>query len=175
MHSAIAQCACGAVAIELMGRPIVGAVCYCDDCQAAARMIEAMPNAAPFRTHDGGTPAIIYRKDRIRHLRGREHLQKIKLKEGSPTNRWIADCCNSMMLLDFDDSKHWVDIYRARFVGDPPPLNVRICTRFATGEIDNPEGIPAAASYPAGFIIKLILARLAMALPKRSNAKSLPE
>ena len=173
MHSAIAQCNCGEVVIEGIGRPIMGAVCYCDDCQAAARLIETMANAPSFRASDGGTPFVMYRKDRIRHVRGREHLQKIKLSERSATNRWIANCCNSVMLLDFDDSKHWANIYRARIVRDAPPLDMRVCTRYAASGIDNPGGLPAAAGYPFTFMVKLIWARLAMLFPDRQNVKPL--
>jgi hypothetical protein len=156
------RCACGAVEVEAEGRPIAGVVCYCDDCQTAAQQIEAMRNAASFRERDGGTPLIVYRKDRVRYLRGRDRLRRIKLSEGSATNRWVASCCNSAIMLDFDDRRHWVDIYRARFVGDPPPIEMRVCTRFATGGIDNPDGLPVARHYSAHFIARLIMARLAM-------------
>jgi hypothetical protein len=156
------RCACGAVEVEAQGPPIAGVVCYCDDCQTAAQQIEAMQNAPPFRGRDGGTPLIVYRKDRMRYVRGRDRLQRIKLSEGSATNRWVASCCNSAMMLDFDDGKHWVDIYRARFVRDPPPIEMRVCTKFATGGIDNPEGLPVARRYSVHFIARLIMARLAM-------------
>ena len=159
---AIARCACGVVEIEALGRAIFGVVCYCDDCQTAAGRIEAMPDAPPVRARDGGTPLIVYRKDRIRCLRGRDRLHKIKLRDSSPTNRWIASCCNSAMLLNFDDAKHWADVYRARFVGNPPPVEMRVCARFATGKLDNVEGLPVATGYPARFVARLILARLTM-------------
>ncbi|MBB3919475.1 hypothetical protein [Rhizobium fabae] len=115
------RCACGAVGIEALGRPIVGVVCYCDDCQTAGQRIERMPGASPFRGNDGGTPLIVYRRDRIRDLHGRDHLQQMKQLNSSATNRWVARCCNGAMMMDFDDGKHWVDIYQARFESDPPP------------------------------------------------------
>src|SRR6516162_5374363 len=106
-----ATCACGKVEIEAVGPPIATASCYCDDCQEAARKIEAMPGAPAFRDGDGGTPMVVFRKDRIRCVRGGELLTSLKLRETSPTNRRIATCCNSAMLLDFDKFMHWSDIY----------------------------------------------------------------
>src|ERR1700733_13397453 len=100
-----ATCACGNVEIEAVGRPIAAAMCYCDDCQAAGVQIEAMPGAARFRADDGGTAFVVFRKDRVRRTRGEALLRKLKLRAGSPTNRQLATCCNSVMLLDFDDSK----------------------------------------------------------------------
>jgi len=162
----IVRCVCGAVEIEALGRPIAGVVCYCRDCQAAAQLIEAMPGASPFRGSDGGTPLIIYRKDRIRCLRGSERLQKLKLRRGSPTNRWVAACCNSAMMVNFDDAKHWVDIFRARFAGSPPPLEMRVCTRSAASPIANPEGLETTRGYSVRLVARLLGARLAMAFTR---------
>jgi hypothetical protein len=122
-----------------------------------------MPNATSFRASDGGTPLIIYRKDRVRCLSGSERLQKLKLRQGSPTNRWVAACCNSAMLVNFDDAKHWVDVFRARFAGSPPPLEMRVCTRSAARAIANPERLATTRGYSARLIARLLLARLAMA------------
>ena len=122
-----AQCSCGAVEIEAVGKPIVSVVCYCDDCQAAARNIEAMPGAACFRLNDGGTPLIAYRKDRVRCVRGEAKLSKLKLRDGSATSRRLATCCNSVMFLDFDDAKHWVDIYGFRVGKGAPKPEMLIC------------------------------------------------
>jgi len=166
----IVRCACGAVEVEPLGRPIAGVVCYCRDCQEAAQLIEAMPAAAPFRASDGGTPMIIYRKDRIRCLRGSEHLQKLKLRGGSATNRWVAACCNSAMMVNFDDAKHWVDVFWERFAESPPPLEMRVCTRFAAKPIANPEGLATTRGYSARLVARLLLARLAMAFTRRRAA-----
>ena len=169
----IVRCVCGAVEIEALGRPIAGVVCYCRDCQAAAQLIEAMPDASPFRASDGGTPMIIYRKDRIRCRSGSERLQKLKLRQGSPTNRWVATCCNSAMIVNFDDAKHWVDVFRARFAGSPPPLEMRVCTRSAASPIANPEGLETTLGYSARLVARLLLARLAMAFRPGGDGLSL--
>jgi hypothetical protein len=66
------------------------------------------------------------------------------------------------MLLKFDDGKHWVDIYRARILDNPPPLQMRICTKFKPPHTTLPTDLPASPAYPPSFILKLLAARLAM-------------
>jgi hypothetical protein len=155
-----ASCACGSVAFEGHGAPIVTLVCYCNDCKEAARQIEALPNAPRVQDADGGTGYIAYRKDRVRCSKGEPLLENRKIKENTPTNRVIATCCNSAMLLNFDDSKHWVDLYRTRVQGSAPPIEMRVCTKYATGDI--PRDVPGYPGYPFKFIAKLMAARIAM-------------
>ena len=141
----------------------MSAACYCDDCQEAARRIEALPGAKPMKGSDGGTEYLVYRKDRVRYTKGADLLQRHKLREGSPTNRWVASCCNSAMSLNFDDAKHWVDVYRMRVPGDKTPLQMRVCTRFKPeGAVLSPD-VPQYPGYPFMFIARLIGARFAMA------------
>ncbi|MPZ57129.1 MAG: hypothetical protein GEU91_11660 [Rhizobiales bacterium] len=155
-------CSCGAVEFEAVGKPIVTAVCYCDDCQAAARQIEAMPGAASFRQSDGGTLLVVYRKDRVRCVRGEALLAKMKLRNDSATNRTLATCCNSAITLDFDDSKHWVDIYGAPVQSIAMMPEMLVCTRFAPDIPTNPDRKPAHPGYPPRFVLKLLAARAAM-------------
>jgi hypothetical protein len=157
-----ARCACGSVEFEATGAPIVSVVCYCDDCQEAGRRIEALPNAPPARDGDGGTAYLVYRKDRVKCARGAQLLKGTKLKEKSATCRVVAGCCNSAMILNFDDAKHWVDLYRARVEGDAPPLQMRVCTRFSPGDV--PHDVPGYPSFPLGFLAKLLAAKIAMLL-----------
>ena len=157
-----ASCSCGIVEYEAVGQPITAAVCYCDDCQAAGRQIEAMPGAPAFRTADGGTPLIVFRKDRVRCIRGEDRVTKLKLRDASSTNRRLATCCNSVMALDFDDSKHWIELYRARVNGEAPKPEMLICTKFATQPVSRTDGVTAYPGYPARLILKLLKARLAM-------------
>ena len=161
-----ASCACGAVEIEALGRPIGAPVCYCDDCQAAAAQIEAMPGATPFRDGDGGTSFVAFRKDRVRCVRGEPLLTKLKLRDGSPTNRNLATCCNSVMILDFDDAKHWVDIYSARVNGAAPRPEMLVCTKFAAKTPANAAGLPVYSGYAPSFLIKLLRTRIAMLFSK---------
>jgi hypothetical protein len=159
-----ATCVCGGVALKAFGRPIVSSVCYCDDCRKGAEQIEALPNAGPVRDLDGGTAYILYRKDRIECSGGAERLRSYKLKETSVTNRVVAECCNSAMMLNFDRGPHWVSVYRARFQGELPPLELRICTKFKPDEIELPDDVPNYRGYPPGLIVRLLAARVSMLL-----------
>jgi hypothetical protein len=157
-----ARCACGSVEFEATGAPIVSVVCYCDDCQEAGSRIETLPNAPRVLDEDGGTAYLVYRKDRVKCSRGAQLLKGTKLKEKSATNRVVAGCCNSAMILNFDDGKHWVDLYRARVQGDAPPLQMRVCTRFSRGDV--PRDVPGYPSFALAFLAKLLAAKIAMLL-----------
>jgi hypothetical protein len=158
----IIRCSCGNVELECIGAPITSVVCYCDDCQKGSRQIEALPNARPAQDPDGGTAYVVYRKDRLRCSSGASLLKGYKIRESSATNRVIATCCNSAMFLNFDDGKHWVDVYRSRFQGDAPALQMRICTKFKPGNYSIPNDVPSYPGYPFNFLLKLIGARIAM-------------
>jgi len=65
------------------------------------------------------------------------------------------------MLLDFDDAKHWVDVYRARVVGSTSEPDARVCTRFATSDLAA-EGPPRYPGYPPRLLLRLLGSRIAM-------------
>jgi len=155
-----------AVEIEAAGAPIISAVCYCDDCQEGARRIEALPGAAPMLDPAGGTAYVVYRKDRITYRRGAALLQPYKIRPDSATNRMVATCCNSPMLLNFDDRKHWVDLYRARIRGAAPPARMHVCTRFQLPGGVTSRDVPRYEGYPVRFLALLLKARLAMSLER---------
>ncbi len=159
----MALCSCKRVAVEASGPPITCLACYCDSCQEAGLQFAAMPQATHCVDPDGGTQYIVYRKDRVRCVRGREFLKRYKLRDESPTIRVLATCCNSAMFLTFDDSKHWVDLYRIRCDGHVPPLRMRVCTRFAPDSTSIPDDAPRFPGYPRRFVLRLILAKFRMA------------
>jgi hypothetical protein len=159
-----ATCSCGGVELKAFGRPIVSSVCYCDDCQKGAGQIEALPNAGTVRDPDGGTAYILYRKDRIECSKGAELLRSYKVKETSVTNRVVATCCNSAVFVNFDRGPHWVSAYRARFHGELPPLQLRICTKFKPDGVVLPDDVPSYRRYPPGLVVKLLASRVAMLL-----------
>lgn len=169
-----AGCACGRVLLGLVGPPIVTVVCYCDDCQDGARRIESLPDAPPVRDPDDGTCYLAYRKDRLELAAGREYLRPYKLRGASPTSRVVASCCHSAMYLGFDDGKHWVDVYQSRVQGAVPPLQMRICMRFAPRPEAVPSDVPRHAGYPFGLIARLMAARVPMMLPFRGRARVSP-
>lgn len=159
-----ATCACGSVELTAFGRPIASCVCYCDDCRKGADRIESLPNAGAVSDPDGGTAYILYRKDRIECSRGAGLLRSYKLKETSATNRVVAACCNSAMMVNFDRGPHWVSAYRARFRGELPPLQFRTCTRFKPDGAVLSDDVPSYRGYPPGLIVRLLAARVAMLL-----------
>ncbi len=165
-----ARCSCGSVEIEALGTPITSVVCYCDSCQEGSRQIEALANASPILGDDGGTAYTLYRKDRITYAKGAQLLQGYKIDEKSTTSRVVATCCNSAMVMRFDDAKHWVPVYRARLHGDDvPPLQWRICTKFKPEHAAVPTDIPSSAMYPAGFMWKLLTSKISMLFSKQGN------
>jgi len=101
LKSRHAGCACGAVRFKAVGAPILGAACYCDDCQKGGARIEALPGAPGFREPDGGTPYLTYRDDRFTCTAGEDRLVDYKLAERAPTRRVVASCCNSALFLKF--------------------------------------------------------------------------
>jgi hypothetical protein len=162
--TATVNCVCGQVAVEAIGPPIASVICYCDDCQGGARQIESLPNAVSVQDPDGGTACLVYRKDRVRCMKGASLLRHHKIRENSATNRVIATCCNSAMFLSFDDGKHWVDLYRSRCEGDVLPVQMRVCTKFKPDGCTNPSDVPQYSSYPISLLVKLVLAKAAMLL-----------
>lgn len=157
-----ARCACGKVVFEALGAPIVCAACYCEDCQEAARLLEALLGAPLLADPDGGTPMVVFRKDRVKCTQGGELLSAHKLNAGSPTSRMVASCCNSAMILTFDDIKWWTDVYRARVQGNPPPLEMRSCVKFRRGAGALPDDVPNYPGYALRLFAKLLAARFAM-------------
>src|SRR5580658_6797837 len=98
------RCRCGGVELEATGAPITSVVCYCNDCQQGAQQIEALPNARRVREPDGGVGYLPYRKDRVPDGKGAQQLKGFKLRTGSLTRRRVAMCCNSAVVLWFEDS-----------------------------------------------------------------------
>ena len=160
----VARCFCGTVELELIGTPIASVVCYCDDCQEGSRQIEELPNGRAARDPDGGNAYVLYRKDRVQYSKGTHRLQGYRIREKSATNRLVATCCNSPMLMSFGDARHWAPVYRARLQGDIPSLQMRICTKFAPGKSDLPNDPPSYPGYPLKFMAKLVGARISVLL-----------
>lgn len=157
-----ARCACGRVELSLAGRPMVSAVCYCDDCQAGARQLQAA-GATPAIAADGGTHMLMYRRDRVVVTRGANLLQGHKLKPGTPTNRVVAGCCNTPIMARFDRGPFWISVF-ATSVADAPPVEVRLQTRFRQSTLPFPDGAPTHARFPAWFALRLLRGGAAMAL-----------
>jgi hypothetical protein len=152
-----AACRCGEVEVEIVGPPILRGVCYCASCQEAGRRHQAAPGADTVLGEDGGTDYVLYRKDRIRCVRGGDRLEERRLKPHSPTRRMFARCCNTAMFVDFTKG-HWLTVYRGRLPDNVPPAAMRLMTA------ERPEGVVLPndmANYPGRsgkFMLKLLWA-----------------
>jgi hypothetical protein len=159
----VATCQCGKVKLEAAGPPILSAACYCTSCQEAGRRFEAVPSAPAVLDPDSGTSFILYRKDRVKFLTGREYLEEHRLKPDSPTRRVVATCCNSAMFLDFTKG-HWLSIYRNRFAETVPPLDMRIMTKERRAGVELADDVPNHSGRSGRLILKLMAAWIAMGL-----------
>jgi hypothetical protein len=156
-----AECTCGRVVFEARGAPIVGVSCYCKSCQTAGQQIERLSSAPKVLDCDGGTSYLLYRKDRISCAKGSEHLREFKLTSASPTRRMVATCCNSAMLLEFAKG-HWLTMYRSRFPGDAPPIEMRVMTRDRPQNERLSDGVPSYRTRNGKFMWKLLTTKIAM-------------
>lgn len=160
--TSVIRCACGEVEAEVVGAPIACVACYCGDCQEAGKRLDALPGARPARDTDGGTSLVLVRNDRFRVARGAERLDAHKLRERSPTSRYVAACCNTPMYLGFDRGPHWVSIFRRRFGEEAPPLEMRLSTKTMPGYEAPRDGVPSYGSFPLRLPGRLMAARVAM-------------
>lgn len=162
MSDTTANCQCGQVVFEARGKPILSAVCYCDDCQAAAREIEA-GGGPPVADPDGGTALTLYREDRFVCVAGADRLQVHKLTPGSRTFRRVAACCGSAMNIGFENGPFWVSVMDNRLSPKPVP-EARIKTKFRTSDAPYPDDAPVYAHYSWSMIAKMLGARIGMIL-----------
>jgi hypothetical protein len=160
-----ATCQCGKVEIQAMGPPILASACYCTDCQEAGRQFEQLAAAPPLLDLDGGTSVILYRKDRVQCVKGREFLEERRLKPTSPTRRVFATCCNSAMFGDFTKG-HWLSLYRKRIAAGAPPLQMRVMTKERRAGVELADDVPNYAGFSGKFLMKLLTSWAAMGFRK---------
>jgi hypothetical protein len=163
LASRTVRCRCGEVEIEIVGSPIQVVACHCDDCQAGAALIGALPGATSVLDGFAGTPSVLYRKDRIHVRRGEANLERLKIRPSSPTNRVVAGCCNTPLMVTFDSALHWVPVYLALLGDTAPLLEMRVNTRFIPEALPQPRDVPSYRSFPLRFVTKLLAPRIAMA------------
>jgi len=157
----ISTCQCGQVRCQAVGGPILSGVCYCDDCQAGAKMLEALDGAAKVREEDSGTHYLTYRDDRFSCVKGAELLRGYQNAPDTPTRRMVASCCNSAMFLKFAKG-HWTSAYASRFAGDVPPVEMRTQTQYRTSTLPLPDDAPVYRAFGAKLFWRLITSRIAM-------------
>lgn len=146
-------CRCGQTALELTGAPILAATCHCTSCRTAGAELAALPGALPVTDANGGTPFVLWRKDRARVIRGAGTLREHRLSpKGS--RRAVATCCNTPMYLEFKGG-HWLSLYAARFDPSPPTEMRTMLMDAIPGSIPD-DGLPGAQRQPARFMMKLL-------------------
>lgn len=169
-----ATCTCGKVVVEAVGRPIITAECFCEDCRRGWTALET-PGAAGAFDPSGGVPYVLYRKDRVTCTRGSELLAGHKLNDKTVTYRVVATCCGAAMGTAYDGGPHWVDIVRSRIKGSAPPIDVRTFTRNRPATA--PDGIPGSAGLNSRLMVRLFAAWIPMlfgASPPRSGPAFYP-
>ena len=160
-HHCLASCQCGQTAVEVIGAPIVSAVCYCENCQAAGHAFERADGAPRTAGADGGTEYCLYRKDRVTVIRGGEYLQEHRLTPAAKTRRVVATCCNAPMFLDFTQG-HWLSVYRSRLPTEVQPPQMRVNSSERPAGVNLPDDIPNYPGYSPAFMIRLLLSWAAM-------------
>lgn len=168
MQQRMASCACGKVQFKAFGRPAVSSVCHCDDCQAGARQIEALPHASRILDEYGGTPFVVFHDDRFSCVEGQELLQGFKLGDAAPTTRYVASCCNSAMYLKYAPG-WWKSVYRGRFREAMPPPEMRYQIQHLPPGVKTPADLPTYKGFPFRLIAKLMLARVAVKFGRRKS------
>jgi hypothetical protein len=155
-------CRCGAVHIDVEKAPIISTECHCNSCRAAAARLQVLGVPTPVQNANGGTPFVLYRKDRVRFAQGAEHLKAFRLAPQATTRRVIATCCNTPVFLEFKGG-HWLSLYARLWpTGTLPPLDLRTMTS------DLPQGavlgddVPSGTRQTLGFYAKLLGAWIAM-------------
>lgn len=161
----IVGCSCGKVQIEISGSPFMVNICHCDDCQRGSAQLEELPGAPKILDPYGGTPYVLFRKDRIVISRGREYLADQRIDGEKNTRRVVASCCNSPLFLDFEPG-HWIDLYQLRFDDPVPSARMRVQTRFMPPGATPDDGLPLHPGFPASMMVKLLATRIAMGFGK---------
>ena len=124
--------------------------------------LSSLPGAPRFTAPNGGTPSVLYRKDRVIVVEGSEQLKAFRLKPDSKTRCVVATCCNTPVFLEFQGG-HWIDLFSPLWPEDEMPA---VDIRTMTSDLPNPSvldnDIPSGPLTTAGFYAKLLVAWAAM-------------
>ena len=154
-------CRCGDIELRIEGPPIAHVCCYCDDCQAAARLVDAMPNGRSGILDDAGTPNVLFRRDQLRFVRGMEKLDEFRVRNDSKTIRLVARCCNTAITQRHEQGWPHRGV-KAHLIPSPPALEMRIYTRFAPDPARVPRDVPIKRGPGLTLVWRLLRAKLAL-------------
>lgn len=172
MHTYEATCRCGSVVFHADGAPLASLSCYCSDCQAGAKKVAALEGGLSGMDADGGTPLVLFRKDQVRCVRGRELLRPYNPSPSATTDRWVASCCNTAMGSEFRNWFPQTNFRRATMRADAPPLEMRIFTKQAPDSPAIPSDVPSYRGVQLGLVWTLLSSKLALAFAPRSRRMS---
>jgi hypothetical protein len=160
--STLLHCACGQVRLQTAGTPITCTECHCNSCRAAAARLQALPGAPAVQAANGGTPFVLYRKDRVRILEGAELLRSFRLTRDARTRRVVATCCNTPAFLEFE-SGHWLSLYGCLWSPEKlPPIELRTMTADLPDPSVLADDVPNMRRQSGRFFAKLLGAWIAM-------------
>ena len=124
----------------------------------------------------GATRFVLYRKDRVRFVRGASHLKEFRLTQQSKTRRVVASCCHTPVFLEFDNG-HWLSLYGCLWAeGTLPALEVRTMAMDLPAGTVLPDDVPNAQRQSLSFMVKLLTSWIAMGfkVPKVAVQGELP-
>lgn len=156
------SCRCGTVQIDVQRAPIIVAECHCTSCRTARDRLQRLPNGQDVGAANGGTPYVLYRKDRLAITAGRAQLASFVLGPERTTRRVVATCCNTPMFLEFKGG-HWLSLYRSLWPAATAPaiaLRTVVGDRVETAPLTG--DVPAGAMATTGFFARLLGAWIAM-------------
>ena len=110
------RCRCGRVRgaiTDARADQLQRMVCYCDDCQAFARWIEASGGARYLDAH-GGTDVVQVYPSQVKFTDGVERVKVMKLSEKGLL-RWFTECCKT-------PAGNMLGNHRSPFVGLPTAI-----------------------------------------------------
>ena len=152
-------CDCGRFHIELSGDPFITAECHCTSCRTAAGR---MQTSRPITVANGGTPYVLYRKDRVRFPDGTALLRSHRLSPTAPTRRVVTACCDTPIFVEFQGG-HWLSLYASLWPqAQRPAMQIRTQTANAPAQAQLDDSLPAGFWTTAGFYGKLLAAWIGM-------------
>nr|WP_295890395.1 hypothetical protein [uncultured Devosia sp.] len=156
------RCRCGQVCIVAEAAPLISAECYCNSCRAGAARMATLPGAPDVTNGAGGTPYVLYRKDRLEFVAGQGNLRGFRLKPDAPTRRVVATCCNTPVFTEFQGG-HWLSLYAGLWpAGEAPAMDVRTQTGDLPVEQRPDDSVPSGGWPTAKFYGRLLAAWIAM-------------
>ena len=170
------SCTCGRFHIELTGKPFITAECHCNSCREGSERLSSLPLSRPMSAENGGTPYVLYRKDRVSFPDGTALLRGYRLSSKAPTRRVVTTCCNSPVFVEFNGG-HWLSLYASLWQGAPAPaMQIRTQTANVPADRHLDSALPAGPWTTAGFYAKLLGVWIAMGfkVPKIDIAEAEP-